>query len=146
MIITNSQEYITSRSDFNFTIRPSTKSEKKLASQPSPLPRRHLLLAIAATTARERRRGMGRHAAASGRRGAPPSPVRRRFWRSRYRAQPPPPPPLGGRRGMGSRADALRREIRPCLVLINFAKFFRFPSHQIFRHMHEVLNIDENKN
>jgi len=36
-------------------------------------------------------------------------------------------------------------ELRPCLVQKNFEKFFRFPSHQIFKRMHEVLNIDENK-
>jgi hypothetical protein len=29
------------------------------------------------------------------------------------------------------------------LVLENFAKFFKFSSHQIFRHMHEALNIDK---
>ena len=28
----------------------------------------------------------------------------------------------------------------------NFAKFFNSSSHRIFRHIHKVLNIDENKN
>jgi len=35
------------------------------------------------------------------------------------------------------------RELRPCLV----RKIFQdSPSHRILRHMHEALNIDENKN
>jgi len=33
--------------------------------------------------------------------------------------------------------------LRPCLVVKNFQDF---PSHRILRHMHEVLNIYENKN
>ena len=39
-------------------------------------------------------------------------------------------------------------QIEEGLVLFskNFAKFFNSPSHEIFRQMHEVLNIDENKN
>jgi hypothetical protein len=32
---------------------------------------------------------------------------------------------------------------RPCLLCKNFQDFL---SHRILRHMHEVLNIDENKN
>jgi hypothetical protein len=38
------------------------------------------------------------------------------------------------------------RMLRPCLVFIKIQKVFQdFPSNQIFRHIHEVLNIDENK-
>jgi hypothetical protein len=33
--------------------------------------------------------------------------------------------------------------LRGCLVLRNFAKFFRFLSHRNFGHMHEALNIDK---
>ena len=34
----------------------------------------------------------------------------------------------------------------PCLVQKNLQNFSDSPSHRIFRHMHEVLNIDKNKN
>ena len=34
-------------------------------------------------------------------------------------------------------------ELRPCLVSKNFQDF---PSHRIFIHMHEALNVDKNKN
>jgi len=35
---------------------------------------------------------------------------------------------------------------RPCSSQKILQNFSYFPSHQIFRHMHEVLNIDKNKN
>jgi len=38
---------------------------------------------------------------------------------------------------------SVMNEQRPCLV---FKKFQDSSSHQILRHMHGVLNIDENKN
>jgi len=38
---------------------------------------------------------------------------------------------------------AAQTVLRPCLVSKNFQDS---PSHRIFIHMHEVLNIDENKN
>jgi hypothetical protein len=37
--------------------------------------------------------------------------------------------------------------LRPCLLPPKKPKIFQdFPSHRIFRRMHGVLNIDENKN
>jgi len=43
--------------------------------------------------------------------------------------------------------DALGVGLGPCLVHSKKAKSFQdFPSHRILRHMHEILNIDENKN
>jgi len=45
------------------------------------------------------------------------------------------------------RVKIFRSYIRPCLISKKFCKIFSDSlSHRIFRRMHEVLNIDENKN
>ena len=44
------------------------------------------------------------------------------------------------------RQNAFMLYVRSCLVQKKITKFFRSPSHRIFRRVHGALNIDENKN